>query len=515
MTPISFPGKPLNSVQEGFDNPDGPSDLPSQPMAEVFQGLVNSALSSPGTKSLNTPAPVLEPGVSLASDPDGRERRDRPAALNPERKLSGDARRGGGGAPRQQQGVVSLADRHPVSASQREDKPCLRETATPVPLDAPASSPAPPRAPDAPPSTAESAKAARSGVNGPRYPAATNCGIGQTEPPRPEQREQPAAPPPQGAVRVTQPAKAPPSPAPTISQSGGRETRSAERPECVGIGGPAKNLARAGLAAESAGTGTSPPSPCVGAGGGSGGSGLVELGDEWRARERGERGGTPAAPMLRQMKFALNRADFAGVPEQELPGGSSAGAADALGHPEENPTRAETRDSALPLAGVDVKSQFGRLEAGRTSSSPVLDPQRLLDQIDAQVKLVRSRGAERLSVVLRPDGKTEILLQLRLEGGSVQAQVRCHRGDFDALNADWARLQQTLSASGVRLAPLLGPLPSGELAPAAFKDGSSQPALSGRRKSGQKEGGSLLGHPVTGERARARQRGARLLESWA
>jgi hypothetical protein len=63
----------------------------------------------------------------------------------------------------------------------------------------------------------------------------------------------------------------------------------------------------------------------------------------------------------------------------------------------------------------------------------------------------RSIRAESMSVVLRPDGQTELTLQLTLHQGRIEVEARVQRGDWTTLQAQWAQLQQTLSQQGVRL----------------------------------------------------------------
>ncbi|MFO1497088.1 MAG: hypothetical protein U1G07_01600 [Verrucomicrobiota bacterium] len=186
--------------------------------------------------------------------------------------------------------------------------------------------------------------------------------------------------------------------------------------------------------------------------------------------ENEERGrGTSAAQSQHQMKYAANRYEFAPSHEQDLPGGST-----MVAEPPGQKTVARSLEVGEKLARKesDAAGVVGRVDSPQiklaglesTSEEPIKfnspNHERLFQQIETEVKLVSAK-AERLSVVLKPDNQTEILLQLRWHDGQVEAHARCERGNFDALNAEWGQLQQALSSSGVRLAPLAASLGTG------------------------------------------------------
>lgn len=99
----------------------------------------------------------------------------------------------------------------------------------------------------------------------------------------------------------------------------------------------------------------------------------------------------------------------------------------------------------------------GGLEGGEviptSSLSPAERVHRLESLIHREVMLVRRFGAETMSVVLRPDSETELMLNLRQMDGYVEAAVRCDRGDLGDLRGYWRELQETLAAQNVRLLP--------------------------------------------------------------
>jgi len=71
------------------------------------------------------------------------------------------------------------------------------------------------------------------------------------------------------------------------------------------------------------------------------------------------------------------------------------------------------------------------------------------------VRLVDSK-LDSLSVVIKPGAGTQLSLELRQHGDTIDAQVTLQRGDFGHLSQHWPELQQRLEQRGVRLAPLTG-----------------------------------------------------------
>jgi hypothetical protein len=71
-----------------------------------------------------------------------------------------------------------------------------------------------------------------------------------------------------------------------------------------------------------------------------------------------------------------------------------------------------------------------------------------------EAALVKQYTTGSMSLLLRPDASTELVLHLLQRDGQVEAFVRCERGDFDQLSALWPQLQESLAGQKVRLAPL-------------------------------------------------------------
>ncbi|HUS36117.1 MAG TPA: hypothetical protein VM680_12270 [Verrucomicrobiae bacterium] len=96
-------------------------------------------------------------------------------------------------------------------------------------------------------------------------------------------------------------------------------------------------------------------------------------------------------------------------------------------------------------------------EVGAAEIIPVktVDAARLVETIRTEVANVRHLGETNMTVVLRPDSGTQLSLNVSIgRDGTIHAQARCERGDFQTLNAQWPQLQQSLAAHGIRIADL-------------------------------------------------------------
>lgn len=138
---------------------------------------------------------------------------------------------------------------------------------------------------------------------------------------------------------------------------------------------------------------------------------------------------------------------------------------------------ARTKPRSQPGAAVSVQDSSllvtSTLQAGAfaTSQSPTAlasdaerlpetsagDALRLEQKILGVIAEVKRLKPDSMSVVLKPDGDTELHLQLRIDGGRVDVEARVQRGDSAALGGHWAQLQQNLASQGVRLGDLQPP----------------------------------------------------------
>ena len=135
----------------------------------------------------------------------------------------------------------------------------------------------------------------------------------------------------------------------------------------------------------------------------------------------------------------------------------------------ETPRRRETTAPAESMAGPHGLEWIANLssipsikapEAGThaESASPLRNFPPVIDwlarNIESEVRAVRQFNAEHLSVVVRPDAQTELVIDLKNHNGRVEATARCERGDSAALAAGWSTLQAHLAQRGVDLAAL-------------------------------------------------------------
>ncbi len=184
--------------------------------------------------------------------------------------------------------------------------------------------------------------------------------------------------------------------------------------------------------------------------------------------------GTVAAKIERSMDKRLEQNQFAGSPEQKLPpAGKSAPATEIRPLIEraiesvreavlERPDRGlkafaesfavpgasgQTATSALATGGVEGS-------AGSNTANAVRTAEQVLQNLTREVAQFKRFNSESMAVVLKPDANTEIFLHLVTTNGRVEIQARFERGDFTALNGQWAQLQQALSQQGVRLSSL-------------------------------------------------------------
>jgi hypothetical protein len=59
-----------------------------------------------------------------------------------------------------------------------------------------------------------------------------------------------------------------------------------------------------------------------------------------------------------------------------------------------------------------------------------------------------------MSVIVRPDSRTEVHLFLAMANGQVSVEAKVSNGDLPQLQAQWNDLQQSLAQQGIRLKPL-------------------------------------------------------------
>jgi flagellar hook-length control protein FliK len=93
------------------------------------------------------------------------------------------------------------------------------------------------------------------------------------------------------------------------------------------------------------------------------------------------------------------------------------------------------------------------LDAGSTVRG-VSAVERVEQLIVREVMVVRQMKADSLTVVLRPDDRTEMVLQLSRKDGQLEAFVRCEPKAYEAFHRNWGQLQESMLQHQVQLLPL-------------------------------------------------------------
>jgi hypothetical protein len=161
--------------------------------------------------------------------------------------------------------------------------------------------------------------------------------------------------------------------------------------------------------------------------------------------------GTLVAKQEKAMKNGQKSAEIAPAIEQKMPVGER--------------SRRVLPDQAHFEVSAFVADTFSRAKGGYSIDAPAQEPSvrtieaaQLVETIRTEVTHLRQRGNTTMTVALRPDSATELRLEISVaRDGSIQANVRCERGDFQTLSAQWPQLQQSLAAQGIRVTDLSNP----------------------------------------------------------
>ena len=157
--------------------------------------------------------------------------------------------------------------------------------------------------------------------------------------------------------------------------------------------------------------------------------------------------GTLVAKLENRVKNTEKTAEFAPANQQKMP------------------VREISRRVVVETARVEsfhAEQQPGHLLDAEFELAPAeiielktVDTTKLVESIRTEVSSLRHRGEMNMTVVLRPDSGTQLSLDVSIgRDGTIHAQARCERGDFQTLNAQWPQLQHSLAAHGIRIADL-------------------------------------------------------------
>jgi hypothetical protein len=239
------------------------------------------------------------------------------------------------------------------------------------------------------------------------------------------------------------------------------------------------------------------------------------------------------------MKSMRKRDRTAASGEQELPEPVLPGREPAVDAPTNKRVAVGTLATARALREEDTAVRTFEWLTGPLVSTPstdarwlghvrVNDPalqdrlERLEGFLTREIMMVRSTGAESLSVVLKPDARTELHLHVQRRDGQIEAEVCCEQGDVAALGTHWRLLQDSLAEHQVRLLPLRDHSPDWLAGPNpqyARSDAGESPARERRESQTDSEPpapGDRHAHPSSPARAaHGRSTTHRGWETWA
>jgi hypothetical protein len=136
--------------------------------------------------------------------------------------------------------------------------------------------------------------------------------------------------------------------------------------------------------------------------------------------------------------------------------------------------RAQSRVTTPPLTpdlsfAANLSTDFGSpaptLSNARATSEPRLSltPEqidRLSRSLSREIVFINKSDLASLSVVIRPDPRTELSVQFHRRNGEIEATIRCDRGNQELWQQHWPELQSLLADKSVRLLPLEEPRPT-------------------------------------------------------
>lgn len=192
------------------------------------------------------------------------------------------------------------------------------------------------------------------------------------------------------------------------------------------------------------------------------------------------------------------------------------------------PPRGTAADHAAPELLVTAPAASHGLtptaaQPGRTAvlsaDTSLPGPEHLETRLTNIVAELKRLKPDSMSVLLKPDGQTELHLHLQINDGRVDVEARIQRGDAAALGAQWAQLQHHLSAQGIRLGALQ-PMPTPPPASPDWTGGFPQQHREQHQWAGAEVSPRELAAAAPAERRAPKSRsshgpGKRTWESWA
>jgi hypothetical protein len=205
------------------------------------------------------------------------------------------------------------------------------------------------------------------------------------------------------------------------------------------------------------------------------------------------------------MQDDLNQNEIAGRAAQNLPG--RAPVQEGAGAATVPDFRVASAFAPVPPMGLAASPS---LPGGPAAGSPAIAslPAALSEAVAArfagalasEAAIVRLLKPDMFNVALRPDAQTEILVNLVLRDGQVQAQASFSHGDAAAWSGRWTELQQALAPQGIKLAALNSSptqnFSSPSPASATFAQSGDQPERRQNWRNEREAAATLNNHPV-------------------
>lgn len=164
--------------------------------------------------------------------------------------------------------------------------------------------------------------------------------------------------------------------------------------------------------------------------------------------------GTSAADEGVEVKSWFQQDEFAGAPADRPLTAAGLLRAGSRNFSSEREAHHPGSPGLAPLQADPFRTASEPAAAELDLPAPLDVPATLTPLIQEQAVRLRHASIQSLEVVLRPDGQTELHLQLTQHAGLIEATVRCDRGDAEKFGGGWAKLQESLASQGIRLAPL-------------------------------------------------------------
>jgi len=173
--------------------------------------------------------------------------------------------------------------------------------------------------------------------------------------------------------------------------------------------------------------------------------------------------GTSVAISGQRMNFVAQKNEFAGSAEQNLPLAQAASVPVVDTATDAAPKGAATsldffwrETPSEVISMVNLSAKPAETGASEPISSPVsaTPATRLEQMISHEAVAIRQTGAQSLGVSLKLDDNTQLFLQLTTHNGTIQASLRCEKGDFSALDSQWSQLQASLARQNIELLPI-------------------------------------------------------------